>query len=166
MTASPPSSPTATEYRPCVGIALFNPQGLVFVGHRRTALADPHWQMPQGGIDRGETPEVAAFRELAEETGTAKARIIGEIAEWLSYDLPRELQGRALRGNYRGQRQKWFAMRFEGADKDFNLATAHPEFDDWKWVPLSDIVGLIIDFKRQVYERVAAEFARFAAPAE
>jgi putative (di)nucleoside polyphosphate hydrolase len=161
MTMTPPSTPEAARYRPCVGIALFNREGLVFVGHRIALAEDPHWQMPQGGIDHGETPPAAALRELAEEAGTANARIIGEIADWLSYDLPR-----ALKGNYRGQRQKWFAMRFEGADSDFNLNTAHPEFNAWKWVSLADAVGLIIDFNRPVYERVAAEFAAFAVPGE
>jgi putative (di)nucleoside polyphosphate hydrolase len=161
MTITPPSIPEAARYRPCVGIALFNRAGLVFVGHRIGLGRDPHWQMPQGGIDHGETPQAAASRELVEETGTALARIVGEIEDWLSYDLPG-----ALKGNYRGQRQKWFAMRFEGRNSDFNLNTAHPEFDAWKWVPLADAVGLIIDFKRPVYERVAAEFAAFAVPCE
>src|SRR5262249_32026318 len=140
-------TPETLGYRPCVGITLINPAGLVFVGHRITSEEDIHWQMPQGGIDRGGSPQTAAFRALGEETGTNKARIIGEMPEWLTYDLPGVLVGRALRG-YRGQRQKWFAMRFEGKDSDFNLQTEHPEFSAWKWVPLSTVVDLIVPFKR------------------
>jgi putative (di)nucleoside polyphosphate hydrolase len=161
---SPPQE--ALPYRPCVGIALFNPAGLVFVGHRISSDEDTHWQMPQGGIDRGESPQAAALRELGEEVGTARARIIGEVGEWLTYDLPRNLLGRSLRGSYRGQRQKWFAMRFEGRDTDIDLNTDHPEFNDWKWVPLPQVVNFIIAFKRPVYERVVAEFARLAVPGE
>lgn len=163
MSFTAPQTPEGLGYRPCVGIALFNRQGLVFVGHRVSSDADIHWQMPQGGIDRGETPHEAAFRELAEETGTRHARIIGEIPEWLSYDLPGALIGRVIRG-YRGQRQKWFAMRFEGADSEINLFTEHPEFNAWKWVPLSSVVDLIIPFKRDVYRRVVEAFTPLAVP--
>ena len=152
-------------YRQCVGITLINADGLVFVGHRIQSEERIHWQMPQGGIDPGETPSQAAMRELAEEVGTARAAIIGETKDWLTYELPRPLVGRVLKGRFRGQKQKWFALRFEGTDADINLS-AHqpPEFDDWKWVPLTEVVELIIPFKRHVYEQVVKEFAPLAVP--
>ena len=167
----PPVDPQSLPYRPCVGVALFNKDGLVFVGNRIQLFdVGPNtWQMPQGGIDEGETPSVAAFRELHEETGVkAKhADIIGEVSDWLTYDLPPDLVGKALKGKYRGQKQRWFAMRFTGSDKDIDLtADAHQEFTDWRWVKLPEIVDLIVPFKRAIYERVAKDFASLARPAD
>jgi len=121
------------------------------------------WQMPQGGIDPGETPRQAALRELEEETGTAKAEILGETVGWHHYDLPPELTGGIWGGRFRGQRQKWFAMRFTGTDSDINLATEHPEFDAWKWVAPAQLPELIVEFKRDVYVAVLAEFAAVIA---
>jgi putative (di)nucleoside polyphosphate hydrolase len=154
-------------YRLNVGAALFNRQGLVFVGRRADAPASGGdvWQMPQGGIDEGEDPASAVMRELAEETGTARAEIVAEHDEWLTYDLPPELIGRVLGGRYRGQRQRWFALRFLGEDADIRLdADAHPEFSAWRWVPLAETPALTVPFKRATYERIAADFARFARP--
>ena len=165
MNPAPPSDHESLPYRPCVGITLINADGLVFVGHRITSDERVHWQMPQGGIDHGESPRQAALRELAEEVGTTKAEIIGEARDWLTYELPRLMVGRALRGRFRGQKQKWFALRFQGTDADVNLqAHQPPEFDDWKWVKLSEVVDLIIPFKRAVYEQVVKEFASLAVP--
>ena len=144
-------------YRPCVGILLFNDAGHVFVARR---IDTPNaWQMPQGGIDPGEPPAVAALRELEEEIGTAKAELVAETADWLRYDLPPELVGKVWKGRYRGQEQKWFAARFLGHDRDITLATAHPEFDAWRWTPLADLVALAVPFKRDVYRAVVAELA-------
>jgi len=147
-------------YRPCVGIMLLNPAGEAFVG-RRIGIPSGFsaWQMPQGGIDPGETPREAALRELVEEIGTAKAEIIGETTEWYHYDLPPALGGGPWGGRFRGQRQKWFAMRFTGADGDIDLATEHPEFDAWEWVAVARLPELIVEFKRAVYEAVLTEFA-------
>ncbi|PWR21702.1 RNA pyrophosphohydrolase [Zavarzinia compransoris] len=149
---------SALPYRPCVGIMLINPAGLVFVGQRLDNLVEA-WQMPQGGIDKGEEPAEAAFRELGEETGTTKAEIIAESADWLTYDLPAELVPQVWKGRYRGQRQKWYAMRFTGTDADINIETRHPEFAAWRWAPHRDLPGLIVPFKRALYEAVVAEFA-------
>ncbi len=122
------------------------------------------WQLPQGGMDPGEDPRVAVFRELEEEIGTAKAAILAEHPDWLSYDLPPELLGRALGGRYRGQRQRWFALRFLGEDSDIRLdLDPHPEFDAWRWAPLAELPGLAVGFKRPIYEALARDFARFAA---
>ena len=153
-------------YRPCAGIVLFNRQGLVWTGKRRPdALpADaPLWQLPQGGIDAGEAPRAAALRELHEETGTNKAELIYELPDWLAYDLPEGLIGTALKGKFRGQKQKWFAMQFTGADSDFNLA-AHQqiEFDDWAWRPLQETVDLVIDFKKPIYQTLVSRFGFIA----
>jgi len=143
-------------YRPCVGVMLINGEGRVFVGRR---LDTPSaWQMPQGGIDPGESPQVAALRELGEEIGTSAAEIIAETKEWLRYDLPAELVGKVWKGKYRGQEQKWVAARFTGTDRDIDLATEHPEFDAWQWVDPEDLAGLIVSFKRPIYEAVVAEF--------
>jgi putative (di)nucleoside polyphosphate hydrolase len=145
-------------YRPAVGIMLLNDADRVFVARRIDTVVEA-WQMPQGGIDEGEAPRAAALRELEEEIGTAKATILAESQGWLHYDLPPELVGKVWGGRYRGQRQKWFAMRFTGSDTDIDLATKHPEFMDWKWIEPDQLPELIIPFKRQLYRDVLAEFA-------
>ena len=136
---------------------LLNPAGRVFVARRIDMPMLPAWQMPQGGIDPGETPRQAALRELKEEIGTDKADILGESRMWLKYDLPVELAAGIWGGRYRGQRQKWFAMRFMGNDTDIDLATGHPEFDAWKWIPPEQLPGMIVPFKRQLYIDILAE---------
>ncbi len=156
---------TDLPYRLNVGAALFNPAGQVFVG-RRTDLgvdAQAVWQMPQGGIDEGEDPAAAVLRELEEEIGTARATILAEHPDWLTYELPAELAQRAFRGRYRGQRQKWFALRFDGTDADIRLdGHSHPEFSAWRWAPLAELPGLAVAFKRDIYTEVARAFAGFA----
>lgn len=151
-------------YRPCVGIMLINADGLVFVG-RRIEQTVEGWQMPQGGIDTGETPHQAALRELKEEIGTDKAEILREHPGWLNYDLPRHLLGVALHGRYRGQSQKWIAMRFTGSDADINVATPEPEFAEWKWLAMEALPRLIVPFKRDTYAQVITEFQDLAFPA-
>jgi putative (di)nucleoside polyphosphate hydrolase len=122
------------------------------------------WQLPQGGIDKGEDPRGAILRELTEEIGTSHAEVIGEHDAWLTYDLPPELIGVALHGRYRGQRQRWFALRFTGVDSDIRLdLDPHPEFDAWRWVELAALPELAVPFKRPIYEILASSFARFAA---
>lgn len=154
-------------YRANVGAVLFDRRGLVFVA-RRADLPDAEgaagaWQLPQGGIDPGEDPRGAVLRELAEEIGTDRAEIIGEHPDWLSYDLPTELVGVALGGRYRGQRQRWFALRFLGEDHDIRLnADPHPEFDAWRWAALGELPGLAAPFKRDIYRVLARSFRRFA----
>lgn len=147
----------AKEYRRSVGIILLDPQQRIFVGRRIDTPGA--WQMPQGGIDEGEEPRDAALRELKEEVGTDRAEIIGETAGWLTYELPPEVYRQAWGGRYRGQIQKWFAMRFLGADGDIKLDTHHPEFDAWKWVTRDELVYHIVPFKRQLYIDVLEEFA-------
>ncbi len=155
-----PSNPDPS-YRDGVGIVLFNSSGHVLVAERLDSLGG--WQMPQGGIDAGEAPEVAVFREMEEEIGTRNARIISTIEEWLCYDLPPALAKKLWRGKYRGQRQKWVALEFLGQDDDIRLdAHTHPEFSRWKWVPLHELPAYAVPFKRDVYERVVKEFARYA----
>ena len=151
-------------YRPCVGVMLFNTEGLVFVGKRIDQTVEG-WQMPQGGIDDGETPAQAGLRELGEEIGTNKAKVLREMDEWLAYDLPAHLLGVALHGRYRGQRQKWIAMRFLGTDADINVATPEPEFAQWKWLAIEALPRLIVPFKRDTYARVIAAFRDLAFPA-
>jgi putative (di)nucleoside polyphosphate hydrolase len=167
MIASPPKG-----YRPCVGLALFNAQGLVFVGRRanrslREHVAEGHeWQMPQGGIDAGETPLQAARRELQEETNVTSATLLAEAPGWLSYDLPVDIGKEAWRGRWRGQAQKWFAFRLDGPDDEINTLTPagghKAEFDAWRWEKLERTPALIIPFKREVYLQVATLFAPFA----
>jgi putative (di)nucleoside polyphosphate hydrolase len=151
-------------YRPGVGIALINPAGQVFVGRRIDMPANwPAWQMPQGGIDCGETPAQAALRELYEETGTDKAEIIAETRDWLHYDLPPPIAKTAWGGCYRGQRQKWFLMRFLGEDIDIDLTRHEAEFDAWRWVDPAELPVLVVDFKRAVYVALLDEFREHLA---
>lgn len=149
-------------YRPGVGLVLLNQDNLAFVA-RRIDTTQSAWQFPQGGIDEGEDPRRTALRELEEEIGTAKAEIIAESAGWVSYDLPEAVADKCWKGRYRGQTQKWFALRFLGTDADINLATKHPEFCAWRWMPLEQVPALIVPFKRALYEKVVAEFLPLAA---
>ena len=155
---------TDLPYRANVGAVLFDAQGRVFVG-RRADRADA-WQLPQGGIDEDEDPRLAVLRELEEEIGTANATILGEHPAWLTYDLPAHLIGTAFKGRYRGQRQKWFALRFDGQDSEIQLdRDPHPEFDAWRWAGLEELPSLAVAFKRPVYEVLAGSFARYAISA-
>ena len=158
-------------YRTSVGMMLINMDGLVFIGRRAGSgehIDEPHiWQMPQGGVDHGEDTWEAARRELYEETSVRSVERIGEISEWLTYDIPRTIAGRAWKGRYRGQRQKWYAIRFTGRDDEINVS--HPgggghkaEFAAWRWEPMKNLPDLIVPFKRPVYERVVKEFALLA----
>lgn len=150
-------------YRPCVGVMLINRDGLVFVGRRIDQTVEG-WQMPQGGIDGDETPPEAARRELEEEIGTNKAELVREMKEWVCYDLPDHLLGVALHGRYRGQRQKWLAMRFVGENRDIDVKTEHPEFSAWKWLAMEALPRLIVPFKRDTYTKVIEEFRDLAFP--
>ena len=145
------------RYRPNVGLMLIGPGRQVFVGRR---LNQPGaWQMPQGGVDKGETPIEAAFRELGEEVGTTRALLLRETRDWVTYDVPVAVQPRHWNGRWSGQAQKWFALGFTGQDSDIDLATHHREFDSWRWVPARELPGLIVAWKRPVYEAVLKEFA-------
>lgn len=147
-------------YRPNVGVMLADKRGLIFVGQRLDNPDSAAWQMPQGGIDTGESAEEAAFRELAEETGVERrhAAIIAKSASEHFYDLPDELLGKLWGGKWRGQRQIWFLMRFQGDDEDIDIGTAHPEFSQWQWVAPIDLPKLIVPFKRKIYEALVKEF--------
>jgi len=155
------------DYRPCVGIAVFNKNGDVWLGKRFGETGPYVWQMPQGGMDAGEVPEQTAQRELFEETGITQDMVtpLGEIKDWLYYDFPEDYQLKPGR-HWLGQRQRWFAYRFHGDETKINLKAHGPqEFSEWKWHPLSDTPNLIVPFKREVYDRLAAEFEGFAQPA-
>jgi putative (di)nucleoside polyphosphate hydrolase len=156
---------------------LFNREGLVFIGRRRSEAGPEHvaeghaWQMPQGGIDPGEDPYRAALRELYEETSVLSVSLIGEAPDWYSYDLPPAVFGRAWRGRYRGQTQRWFAFRFNGDDSEINILSPgggrhRAEFDSWRWERLDRLPEMIIPFKRPVYDQVAEVFAPYAKPVE
>jgi putative (di)nucleoside polyphosphate hydrolase len=149
-------------YRACAGIMLANRDGKIFVGQRIDGGSDAGaWQMPQGGIDDGEEPEEAALRELEEETGIARGlvTVIARSADEYFYDLPQELIGKLWKGKWRGQRQWWFLLRFQGEDSDINIETKHAEFSRWQWVAPQELPGLIVPFKRRTYEGLVAEFA-------
>jgi putative (di)nucleoside polyphosphate hydrolase len=145
-------------YRPCVGIMLLNAQNNVFVARRIDSSLEA-WQMPQGGIDEGETPIEAAQRELMEEIGTNHAQIIAQSPDWLRYDLPEDLVPTVWGGKYRGQEQQWFLFRFLGNDSDININTPHPEFCEWKWANPQDLPNLIVPFKRQLYIDILKVFS-------
>jgi putative (di)nucleoside polyphosphate hydrolase len=147
------------RYRQGVGIMLLNRDGLAFVGHRiRMPAGLAKWQMPQGGIDTGETPYQAALRELREEIGTGQADFLAESNGWFDHDVPDEIAQRMMGGQYRGNHQKWFAMRFTGTDADINLVTEHPEFDAWQWVSPEHLPELVATFMRRLYLDILAEF--------
>lgn len=151
-------------YRPCVGAMLVNTMRMVFVAKRIDSEGN-YWQMPQGGIDEGEDPVQAVFRELYEETGTDKVSILAESDLWRNYDLPDDLVGKLWGGKYRGQRQKWFALQFLGEDKDINIkAHKTPEFSEWKWVDIEELVNLVVPFKKPLYVDIVTEFRSFVAP--
>ncbi len=160
-------------YRPCVGIMVLNDKGLAWAG-RRIVQPDTHelsgatqlWQMPQGGVDKGEDPREAAYRELYEETGMKSVSFLAETPEWITYDLPEHLIGVALKGKYRGQKQKWFALRFEGPESEIAINPPpgghEAEFDMWEWKPMTELPELIVPFKRKVYDSVVEAFRHLA----
>lgn len=152
---------TDLPYRKGVGIMLFNAQGRVFVA-KRIDMTSEAWQMPQGGIDKGEQPREAALRELQEEIGTNNATILAESADWLRYDLPDALVPIIWKGQYRGQEQKWFAMRLNGSESEIDIAGEHPEFSEWKWVDVQTLPELIVPFKRELYEALVRELGGYA----
>ncbi|NZD64945.1 RNA pyrophosphohydrolase [Rhizobium sp. WYCCWR 11290] len=160
-------------YRPCVGVMILNRDGLVWAGRRISDGNSEYdgspqlWQMPQGGIDKGEDPLDAAYRELYEETGIKTVTLLAEARDWINYDLPPALIGIGLKGKFRGQTQRWFAFRFEGDDSEIAINPPpggyEPEFDAWEWKPMQQLPGLIVPFKRGVYDQVVAEFQHLAA---
>ena len=159
----PKIDPAKLPYRPCVGLMVLNHAGQVFVGNRVDQSIES-WQMPQGGIDDGEEPWTTALRELKEEIGTSNVELLREHHDWLFYDLPPQLVGIAWEGKFRGQKLRWFAVRFKGADADINVKTAHQEFSNWRWVDIGDLLGLIVPFKRETYAKVIAAFSDLAKP--
>jgi len=155
-----PEEIAGLPYRPCVGVMLANDRGEVFVG-QRIDTDGPAWQMPQGGVDAGEAPVEAALRELREETGVPPelVEVEAETPGWVTYDLPHDLVPKVWKGRYRGQKQKWFLLRFRGTDADIDIVTEHPEFSEWRWLPPAELPGAIVPFKRAVYQQVLQAFS-------
>ncbi len=149
-------------FRPCVGLVLINHEGLIFLGQRLDSNLDA-WQMPQGGIDEGETPYQAGLREMMEEVGTNNVELLGEMQEWLNYEIPKKLAKRLWHGKYIGQTQKWLAFRFLGKDVEININTKHPEFSVWKWEKAEQLSKLAVPFKKDIYEKVLKEYSEFLA---
>lgn len=171
----PKDKPLPTKYRPCVGLLVMNRAGQIWIGERLEARNDAEglgtwWQMPQGGIDTGEKPAAAAMRELHEETGITSAEIIAETTDWHRYDFPLEFAVKAWGGRFRGQKQKWFAMRFLGDDSEIDISShdpgLHPEFGRWRWSAKDELIGNVVDFKRKIYRAVLAEFDPLIVPAK
>lgn len=169
LTQTTRTRPIELPMRPCVGIMLINRFGRVWVGRRSPKWFGDRsghiWQMPQGGILRDEPPLTAAFRELEEETAATSVELLAEASHWLTYELPDDLMGVALKGRYRGQRQLWFAMRFVGSDHEFDIRARKghkAEFDSWRWAELDELPSLIVAFKRPLYEAIIAEFGHLA----
>lgn len=154
-----PEEKATLPYRPCAGVMLINADSHVFVGQRKDSEVAA-WQMPQGGIDAGEEPRAAALRELWEETAVTAdlVTVVAETANWVRYDLPDDLIGRVWKGRYRGQKMKWFLLRFHGGDGDVDVATNHQEFSEWRWLPAEELCAAIVPFKREVYRQVLDEF--------
>jgi putative (di)nucleoside polyphosphate hydrolase len=156
-------------YRPCAGLTVINREGLVFIGRRKSGpehIDETHvWQMPQGGIDEGEEPYKAALRELYEETSIKSVEKLGEVADWIPYDIPRNIVGAAWKGKYRGQKQKWYALRFTGDESEIDILNPggghEPEFIAWRWEKMERLPELVVPFKRPAYEQIVREFARF-----
>ena len=149
----------ALPYRPCVGLMVCNPKGGVFAGQRLDSTYDA-WQMPQGGVEKGEDPEAAALRELEEETGIPESavEVVAQTADWIPYDLPHHLVPKLWKGRFRGQKQRWFLLKFHGDDSLININTKHPEFSRWCWLKPEELLEKIVPFKRDTYERVIREF--------
>ncbi|MDM9621253.1 RNA pyrophosphohydrolase [Rhizobium sp. S96] len=164
--------PEDLPYRPCVGVMILNRSGLVWAGRRIPEENSEYdgspqlWQMPQGGIDKGEEPIDAAYREVYEETGIRTVTLLAEAKDWINYDLPAHLVGIGLKGKFRGQTQRWFAFRFEGDESEIAINPppgGHAaEFDAWEWKPMEALPDLIVPFKRQVYDQVVSEFRHLA----
>jgi len=161
VTDSPDSLRARLPYRPCVAMLVFNRDRRVFTGKRRDTSIEA-WQLPQGGVDPGEDPETAAFRELEEEIGTANVTLLDRMEEPVRYDLPDELLGQVWKGRYRGQEVRAFAMRFEGSEAEIDLGGPHGEFVAWKWTPLAVLPDMIVPFKRGMYDQLVRRFAHLA----
>ncbi len=169
-----PVDAASLPYRPCVGQMVINAAGHIWIGCRADSVNDAEgrgawWQMPQGGIEDGEDPAAAAIRELYEETNIRSVSLIAEHPRWVNYDLPPDLIGKAWGGRYRGQKQKWFAFRFEGSDDEISIVPppgSDAEFVSWRWAGIDELLDLIVPFKRDVYREVLKEFASLARPAQ